>query len=230
RSAGCAINDVADRGFDGFVDRTKHRPLVTGEISVNEALLLCAVLFACAFFLVLQLNAYAILLSVVGFLLAVIYPFLKRVTDLPQLWLGVAFAWGIPMAFAAADSTIPWIGWWLFATTLLWIVAYDAMYAMADRKDDVIIGVKSIAILMGQKDVVLIVLLQCIVLLQFIALGVILQFNAVFFLAVIVAATLVAYQYRLIKDRQPTGCFHAFLNNHWFGMVMCVGFVSQKLI
>lgn len=227
RSAGCIVNDFADRGFDGAVERTKNRPLVTSRVSVREAVLLATGLFLAAFILVLQLNVFTIELSVVALLLASIYPFLKRVTHLPQIWLGVAFAWGIPMAFAATQNELPWQAWYLFATTLVWIVAYDAMYAMVDREDDLQIGVKSIAILFGSYDVLIIGVLQVVVLMALLMFGVQMNYNFLYYLALTVATGLVIYQICLIKPRQPAQCFKAFLNNNWLGVCVFIGIALQ---
>jgi len=225
RSAGCVLNDLADQQFDAAVLRTLNRPLVTGVVTNREALIIAATLFFISFVLVLQLNTFAILLSVIGLALASIYPFLKRVTHLPQVWLGVAFAWGIPMAFAATLNHIPWSAWYLFVTTLIWIVAYDSMYAMVDREDDLKIGVKSTAILFGDYDVVIIAALQSAVLVLLVAFGFMMKLSWVYFISLTVAASLACHQVSLIKTRVPEKCFRAFLNNNWFGLVVFAGFV-----
>lgn len=223
RSAGCVVNDFADQRFDGAVKRTAQRPLVNNRVSKIEAVLLAAVLFLIAFILVLQLNYLTIALSFVGLFLAVIYPFLKRYTNLPQIWLGAAFAWGIPMAFAATLNSIPWQGWYLFLTTLIWIVAYDAMYAMVDREDDLKIGVKSIAILFGQYDVFIISLLQVAVITLLLCFGMFMHYGPAYFICILVAGCFAAYQIYLIHDRQPDNCLKAFLNNSWFGFFVFLG-------
>lgn len=223
RSAGCVINDIADRKFDGGVARTKMRPLVTGVVAVKEALVLFFSLVLVAFILVLFLNKLSILLAFVGLVVAIIYPFTKRFTHLPQLVLGVAFAWGIPMAFAAELNTVPSIAWFIFFITWLWIIVYDTQYALTDRADDIGIGIKSTAILFGKYDRLIIGLLQLVVLFLLVMLGFILSFGVFYYLALFFGALLFIYQQYLIKNREPARCFKAFLNNNWFGLVVFLG-------
>lgn len=223
RSAGCVINDFADRKIDGHIERTKQRPLAQGLIRAKEALGLFAVLSVIAFALVLTMNMFTILLSFGALALAAIYPFMKRYTHLPQVVLGAAFGWAIPMAFAAQTESVPLIAWFLYAITLLWTVAYDTMYAMVDRKDDLKIGVKSTAILFGQNDKLIIGLLQMAVIAGFIIIGTALSRGAFYFIGVAVAAGLVVYQLYLIRDRQESACFKAFLNNNWLGAAIFLG-------
>lgn len=223
RAAGCVINDFADRNFDYQVERTKLRPLTTGQVSTKEAIILFAILCLSSFFLVLFLNKLTILLSIFGVLIATIYPFMKRYTNLPQFVLGGAFAWGVPMAFAAELGAIPSIAWVLFLPAVLWPVAYDTEYAMVDRVDDVRAGVKSSAILFGRYDRVFIGLFQMVMLFSLGYLGVLLQLGIWFYLSLLVAFALMFYQQILIRHREPSQCFRAFLNNNWVGFVIFVG-------
>lgn len=229
RAAGCVINDYADRDFDGQVERTKHRPLATGELSAKQALGLFALLGLLAFALVLTQNTLTIQLSVVGMLLASVYPFTKRFTHLPQLVLGAAFGWATPMAFAAQTGELPPIAWLMFAITLLWTVAYDTMYAMVDRADDLVAGIKSTAILFGRFDRFAIALLQGLTLLGLGWAGLSLSLNEWYFLSLLLAALLACYQQYLIKNRQRDLCFAAFLNNNYFGGVVFLGLVVGVL-
>ncbi len=230
RSAGCVINDYADRRIDLHVQRTKERPIASGHVSEKEALILFMLLCLSAFGLVLLLNWLTVQLSVIALLLAAIYPFMKRYTYLPQIFLGAAFGWAIPMAFAAELNTVPLIAWWLFFINILWVIAYDTMYAMVDREDDLKIGVKSTAILFGKADKVIIAGLQALVLILLLALGWTLQFHWIYHIGVLGALGLALYQQWLIKDRKPALCFKAFLNNHWFGFVIFLGIVVQYLL
>ncbi len=223
RSAGCAINDFADRKIDGKVERTKNRPLATGAISPKEALMVFAVLSFVAFILVLQLNIATILLSSVALLLAASYPFMKRYHSLPQVHLGVAFAWSVPMAFTAVTGEIPpLIAWLLFAVTMLWTTAYDTMYGMVDRKDDLKIGVKSTAILFADKDKLMIGILQGLAIVLLLVIGVLASRGWIYFFGVLIATGFSIYQQVLIKAREPKQCFTAFLNNNWFGMAVFI--------
>lgn len=230
RSAGCVINDYADRRIDPHVKRTKLRPLASGAVSPKEALIVFAFLCLLSFGLVLLLNPLTIQLSFIGLLLAAIYPFMKRYTHLPQVFLGAAFGWAIPMAFAAELNNVPFVAWWLFVINILWVVVYDTMYAMVDRDDDLKIGVKSTAILFGQADKLIIAVLQVIVLGLLIGLGLQLQLGIFYYLSLLGAALLALYQQWLIKDRDPAACFKAFLNNHWFGLVIFIGLLSHYLM
>jgi len=225
RSAGCVINDYADRKIDSEVSRTVDRPIASGKVSSREALLLFASLSLIAFILVLFMNDLTIYLSFGGIILAGIYPFMKRYTYLPQVFLGAAFAWAIPMAFAAQTEEIPQVTWILFIATVLWATAYDTMYAMVDRNDDIRIGVKSTAILFGDMDRMIIAGIQFMIFVALIMLGQRLELGLFYYLGLIVAAGLAGYQQYLIRKRQRAKCFKAFLNNHWFGLAIFVGVV-----
>ena len=227
RSAGCIINDIADRNFDGHVERTRNRPLAAGKISVKTALVLFFILIICAFVCVLQLNRFTILLSFVGAALAVIYPFMKRFTHLPQVGLGFAFAWGVPMAFAAETSAIAPDAWLLFSAAVLWPILYDTLYAMADREDDIKIGVKSTAILFGEWDRAIVGILQILFLCVLAAVGYYFNLQSIYFLSLFIAAGFFIYQQFLIKNRDRKKCFQAFLNNHWVGLIIFVGIAAS---
>ncbi len=229
RAAGCVINDFADRHFDGHVKRTKERPIPAGKISPRSALFLFAGLIFIAFLLVLSLNKLSIQLSFIAVLLACIYPFMKRVTQLPQLVLGMAFSMAIPMAYAAQLNIVPPVAWLLFATNLLWTMAYDTLYAMVDRDDDLQIGIKSSAILFGRFDKIAIGLLQLISLLLLLLIGCISQMAGVYFIGVLLAGILFVYQQYLSKDRDRQACFKAFLNNNWVGFVLFLGIAGSVL-
>ena len=220
RAAGCVINDVADRHIDGHVTRTRERPLATGAVTARQALALFAGLVAIAFVLVLFLNTFTILLAFGGLALAVLYPFMKRYTHLPQVVLGAAFSWAIPMAFAAETGSVPAIAWLLYTANLLWTVAYDTEYAMVDRDDDLKIGVKSTAILFGEMDRLMIAALQTLALFALWLLGRQLGFGAFWQAGLVLAAGLFAWQHWLIRDRHRDGCFKAFLNNQWVGLTL----------
>lgn len=225
RSAGCAINDFADRHFDSQVRRTRDRPLATGLISPAEALGVFAVLILLAFGVVLFLNATTIAMSLVALVLAVIYPFMKRYTHLPQLFLGAAFGWAVPMAFTALGDAVPAIGWWLFAATVLWALIYDTQYAMLDRDDDLRIGVKSTAILFGRWDRMAVLLMQGLLLGLLGWIGLMAGRGALYGVGLALGAALMVYQQYLIRDRSRGGCFQAFLNNNYFGMLVFSGLV-----
>ncbi len=220
RSAGCAINDYADRDIDMHVTRTRERPLTSGKISAREALLVFASFSLLAFLLVLSLNRLTIMLSLGGVLLAASYPFMKRFHYLPQVHLGAAFGWAIPMAFAALTNAVPKQAWLLFVATLLWTVAYDTMYSMVDRDDDLKLGVKSTAILFGEYDRGMIAVFQLLSLLALMLVGLDLDFSGLYFAGLAVAALLMGYEQFLIADRAPAHCFSAFLHNHWIGAVV----------
>ncbi len=230
RSAGCIINDYADRDFDGHVARTKARPLPSGRVTSRQALWLFAGLCTLAFILVLFTNSQTILLSIGGLLLAAIYPFMKRYTYLPQVVLGAAFAWAVPMAFTAQTGTVTQQTWLIYAATLLWTVAYDTMYAMVDRDDDLKIGIKSTAILFGNADKLVIALLQLLVLLTLALLGQQLGLGLCYYAGVVAAAALFGYQQYLIRERQAGPCFRAFLNNHWVGSLVFGGLFVDYLL
>jgi 4-hydroxybenzoate polyprenyltransferase len=225
RSAGCIINDLADRRVDGAVKRTSGRPLVTGAVSKNEAIALFVILMLLAFALELFTNPLTIALSVVAVLLAATYPFMKRYTHLPQVVLGLAFSWGIPMAFAAQSGELPAPLWLIFLGNLWWIVAYDTKYAMVDRDDDIPAGVKSTAILFGRHDRLAIAVLQLLCLFTLYLAGRAFALGAYFNLALLVCAGLFGYQQYLIRNRDRDACFRAFLHNNWVGMAIFAGIV-----
>lgn len=223
RSAGCVINDYADRHVDPHVARTKARPLAAGKVAPREALWLFAILGLLAFALVLTMNLYTVLLSLGALALAVVYPFMKRYTHLPQVVLGMAFGWAIPMAFAAETGAVPALAWLLFIANVLWTTAYDTLYGMVDRDDDLRIGVKSTAILFGEADRVLIALLHAMALLTLIAVGKQAGLGTFYYLGLMGAAALVLYQLYLSRRRDGAGCFKAFLNNNWLGAAVFAG-------
>lgn len=225
RSAGCVINDFADRKVDGHVARTRSRPLVTGQVSAAEAAVLFALLAFAAFLLVLLTNDLTMYLSVGGVALAFCYPFMKRYTHLPQVVLGAAFAWSVPMAFAAQTGKLSTEVWLLYTAVLLWTVAYDTFYAMVDRDDDVKIGVKSTAILFGDQDRLATAVLQFLTVLALAMVGNRFQLGLIFQLSLLVVIGLMSYQQYLIRHRQRDACFQAFLNNNWVGMVIFIGIV-----
>ena len=230
RAAGCVINDFADRNVDGHVRRTEGRPLATGALTGKQALMLFAGLIAVALVLVLFLNPFAFWLSFGGLGLAVLYPFTKRFTHLPQLFLGAAFSWAIPMAFAAEINSLPPAVWLLYTANLLWTVAYDTQYAMVDREDDLKIGVRSTAILFGDADRAIIALLQGMALFPLMLLGRQLAFGWIWWLAMGTAASLFAYQFWLTRDRDGASCFRAFLNNQWVGAALFVGVLLEYVL
>lgn len=230
RSAGCAINDYADRNFDGDVARTCNRPIVQGLVSPKEALAVFAVLVLIAFGLVLLLNIETILLSFVALLLAAAYPFMKRYTHLPQLVLGMAFGMAIPMAFTALSGTVPPVGWLLYLAAVVWALIYDTQYAMVDREDDLKIGVKSTAILFGQYDLLVIGLLQLFMLGLLLLIGLKVELGLYYYLGILVAALLFLRQQQLISTRDPGGCFAAFQNNNCFGLAVFIGLVMDYLL
>ncbi|WP_373386928.1 4-hydroxybenzoate octaprenyltransferase [Pseudomonas alcaligenes] len=226
RAAGCVINDYADRHFDGHVARTKARPLADGRISPREALVLFAVLVALSFVLVLFTNLTTILLSFGGLALAACYPFMKRYTYYPQVVLGAAFSWGMPMAFSAVTGQLPPPeAWLLYIANLLWTVAYDTYYAMTDREDDLKIGVKSTAILFGEADRLIILALQGLALLCLAMAGVRFSLGIWFLLGLLGAAACFAWEFWSTRGREPQACFAAFLHNHWAGLAILLGIV-----
>ena len=223
RAAGCVINDYADRYVDGDVARTQHRPIPTGEIAPKQAITLFFALLLIALVLVLQTNALTIILAVIGVLLAAIYPFLKRLTNLPQLGLGMAWAWAVPMAFAAEQQTLP-VGLWLIsAAIVLWTIAFDTYYAMVDREDDLKIGVKSTAILFGKYDLLIIAVLQITSLILLGLAGHYFNRGVIYTLGLVIAASYFVAQHLQARTREADGCFNAFLNNHRVGMAIFIG-------
>ncbi|MEN0616196.1 4-hydroxybenzoate octaprenyltransferase [Klebsiella indica] len=225
RAAGCVVNDYADRKFDGHVKRTAHRPLPSGDVTEKEARTLFIALVLVSFLLVLTLNTMTILLSIAALALAWIYPFMKRYTHLPQVVLGAAFGWSIPMAFSAVTESLPLSCWLLFLANILWAVAYDTQYAMVDRDDDVKIGIKSTAILFGDSDRLIIGMLQVAVLALMATVGWLNGLGWEYYWSLFIAAALFVWQQKLIFRRERDDCFKAFLNNNYVGMVLFLGLV-----
>lgn len=225
RAAGCVINDYADRNFDGHVSRTKARPLASGKVTAREALILFAVLVALSFALVLLTNDTTIWLSFGALGVAALYPFMKRYTYYPQVVLGTAFSWGMPMAFTAETGELPAAAWLLLLANVIWTVAYDTYYAMADREDDLKIGVKSTAILFGDADRVIIFGLQGLALLCLLLAGARFELGLYFHLGLLVAAGCFAWEFYMTRQREPMVCFRAFLHNHWAGLAIFLGIV-----
>lgn len=223
RSAGCVINDFADRRIDPHVARTRDRPIARGTVAPLEALLLAGALGAAAFALVLTLNRLTVLLALAGAVLTVAYPFLKRFTHLPQVFLGASFGWSVPMAFAAQTGAVSPLAWLMFIAVVLWAVVYDTMYAMVDRDDDLKLGVRSTAILFGEADRAMIGVMQLLVLLALYLVGRQAGFGAWYLAGLALAAMLSLWQQALIRARRPEECFRAFLNNHYYGMVVFIG-------
>jgi 4-hydroxybenzoate polyprenyltransferase len=230
RSAGCVINDFADRKFDPDVLRTRNRPLAAGRVKPKEALLLFVVLCVMAFGLVLLMNRLTILLSLVGVVLAATYPFMKRYTHLPQVYLGAAFGWAVPMAFAAQTGEVPRVAWLLFVATVLWATAYDTMYGMVDREDDLKIGVKSTAILFGEADRSIIAVIQLMVFVALVLVGQSAGLGGYYYFGLLLAVGLALYQQYLIREREPGNCLRAFLNSNWFGASIFAGIVLDFLV
>ncbi|EJD6048357.1 4-hydroxybenzoate octaprenyltransferase [Providencia rettgeri] len=223
RAAGCVINDFADRHFDGHVERTKHRPLPSGDVTEKEAKILFASLVGVSFLLVLTLNLMTIWLSIAALALAWIYPFVKRVSHLPQVVLGAAFGWSIPMAFSAVGETLPLVCWVLFFINIIWSVIYDTQYAMVDRDDDLKIGVKSTAILFGQYDKLIIGLLQLLMVGLLVAVGSLAALGSIYYFSLALVVGLFAYQQKLMVNRERAPCFKAFMNNNYVGFILFVG-------
>ncbi len=223
RSAGCVMNDIADRKYDGLVERTKSRPLATGEVGVKEAYLLAVGLALLAFCLVLLFNKTTIMLSFVALFLAFTYPFTKRFLAIPQAYLGVAFGFGVPMAFAAVNDYIPLLAWILLAANVFWAIAYDTEYAMVDRDDDLKIGIKSSAIFFGKYDVIAVMVCYVIMLAILAYIGKFMGFGMYYFIGLAAALLLVCRQYVLIEKRLKTSCFKAFLHNNWIGLTIFLG-------
>jgi 4-hydroxybenzoate polyprenyltransferase len=228
RSAGCAVNDFADRNFDREVERTRGRPLAAGAIRPWEAVAIAAALSLVSFAIVLQFNRLTIALSFVALALAVIYPFLKRFFWMPQAWLGIAFGFGIPMAFAAITGRVPPVAWALLAANVLWTVAYDTEYAMVDREDDLRIGMRTSAILFGRFDVAAVMACYAAFVASMAAIGAWQRFGAAYFAGVAAAAAIAAYHYFLIRGRTREGCFRAFLHNNWIGAAIFAGIALDQ--
>jgi 4-hydroxybenzoate polyprenyltransferase len=225
RAAGCVMNDIADRDFDPHVERTRQRPLASGELNLRQALGLFLLLMLLAFLLVLLTNALTVKLALAGAVLASTYPFFKRFTHLPQVVLGIAFGWGIPMAFAAENEAVPLLAWWLLAVNTVWSVIYDTLYAMVDRDDDLAVGIKSTAILFGRFDILITGILMLLMVVMLAAMGFRLGLNWPWFIALLIAAVLFGRQLVTIRDRDRDACFRAFLNNNWVGITIFLGLV-----
>ena len=226
RSAGCAVNDVWDARFDAQVKRTRDRPVATGEVTRREALVVAAVLALAAFALVLVFNVFTIVLSVVALLLAVTYPLTKRFFVLPQAYLGIAFGFGIPMAFAAQTNALPATAWWLLAANVLWAIAYDTEYAMVDRDDDLKLGIRTAAILFGRHDVAAVMACYAGTLAILAWVGMYEKLHWPYYAGLAVAAGMMASHFTLIRDRTREGCFRAFLHNNWVGAAVFAGIVA----
>lgn len=229
RAAGCIINDYADRKIDQKVARTKDRPLATGAVGPREAIVLFAIVCLIAFILVLYTNLLTFMLSFIAVILAVVYPFTKRYTYMPQAFLGLAFGWAVPMAFAAQTESVPTIAWLLLTATVLWATAYDTFYAMVDREDDIEVGVKSTAILFGDADRIIIAAIQITFILTMFIIGRKLEMGIFYYLGLSAAIGFAAYQHYLAKDRDPEKCLKAFLNNNLFGAAIFFGIVFNYM-
>jgi 4-hydroxybenzoate polyprenyltransferase len=228
RSAGCVINDFADRNVDPFVKRTKDRPLAARRIGPTEALVLFAVLVAIALYLALQLDSFTLKLACIGAALTISYPFLKRFFPLPQFYLGLAFGWAVPMAYAAeAGSPLPRVAWVLFMTAVIWACIYDTLYAMVDRDDDVKLGVKSSAILFADMDKLIVGIMQAMMLFALILVGRAEKFGNWYLTGVVAAAVFFLYQQWLIREREPAKCFRAFINNQYVGLAIFIGVLLE---
>ena len=228
RSGGCALNDFADRNFDARVERTRDRPLAAGLIRPWEALAVAAVCAALAFAIVWQFNALTVKLSFVALAITVVYPFLKRFFWMPQAWLGLAFGFGIPMAYAATVGTVPPVAWALLAANIFWTIAYDTEYAMVDRDDDVRIGIKTSAILFGKHDVAAVMAFYALFVATLAAIGVWRHYGLFYYAGLAVAAAIATLHYRWIRDRTREGCFKAFLGNNWIGAAVFLGIVLDN--
>ena len=230
RTAGCVMNDIVDRDFDPHVERTRLRPLASGELGLSQAVGILVTLMILAFLLVLQTNALTIKLAFIGAALASTYPFFKRFTQLPQIVLGIAFGWGIPMAFAAETMDVSWVAWWLLGINILWAVIYDTLYAMVDRDDDRIVGVKSSAILFGRFDILIIGVLMSFMIILLGLLGFFLELSWPWHSAVFIATVLFSQQIFSTRERDRDACFKAFLNNNWVGLVLVIGLLGHYLV
>lgn len=228
RSAGCVMNDLADRNFDRYVERTQNRPVTTGEVDVKEAVILAMVLSLVAFSLVLFLNRLTILLSFVALALAMTYPLTKRFIAIPQAYLGIAFSFGIPMAYAALTNGVPAIAWQLMVANLFWVVAYDTEYAMVDREDDLKIGIRSSAIWFGRLDVAAVMVCYALMLGIMVFIGTQLSLMWPYYLGLVLAGGIMLYHYSLIRTRDPNRCFEAFLHNNWVGAVVFLGILTSS--
>jgi 4-hydroxybenzoate polyprenyltransferase len=225
RSAGCVLNDYADRKIDPYVERTRTRPIASGRVAPAEALVLFVALSLIAIGLATMLNRPAQLLAIVAGGLTVAYPFVKRFVSVPQFVLGAAFGWAVPMAFAAQTGEIPELAWLVFGTAVIWAVIYDTFYAMVDREDDLKVGVKSTAILFGEVDIFVIAGLQLLMLVALVLMGYRANLGLWYFLSVMISGMMMAYHLWLARDRQPASCFAAFLHNHYIGMTIFIGIV-----
>ncbi|MBW7859900.1 MAG: 4-hydroxybenzoate octaprenyltransferase [Rhodocyclaceae bacterium] len=230
RSAGCVINDYADREFDGHVERTRMRPLATGEVTTKEALLLAGGLSVLALLLILPLDRLVLWLSIPAIFLAASYPFTKRFFALPQAYLGIAFGFGIPMAFAAVHGSVPAVAWWMVLANVFWALAYDTEYAMVDRPDDLKIGIRSAAITFGRHDVAAVMTCYAIALALLAAIGLVHGLGYAWFAGLAVAGVIAGHHYVLIRGRDRQRCFKAFLHNNWFGAVVFVSLVLDRLL
>ena len=230
RSAGCVMNDIADSKYDGLVERTQYRPLVNDEVTKKEAYMLVVGLSIAAFVLVCLLNTLTIKLSIVAILLAATYPFTKRFFAMPQAYLGIAFGWSIPMAFAAILGYIPPIAWLLLVANIFWAIAYDTEYAMVDREDDLKIGIKSSAITFGRFDVLAVMICYALTLLLLMVVGKWLLLGAPYYLGLMIGVAIAVYHYFLIRTREKSKCFQAFLHNNWLGLSVFTGLYSHYLI
>ncbi len=223
RSAGCVINDYADRDFDKYVKRTQERPITSGKLAPVEALWVAATLAIVSLLLIIPLNMLTKLLSVLAVFLASSYPFTKRFLAIPQAYLGIAFGFGIPMAFAAQLNAVPAVAWWLLLANIFWCIAYDTEYAMVDRDDDINLGIHSSALLFGQYDVAAVMICYTLALAIFASIGNTLNLGMFYYLGLLAAAGIAAYHYTLIRNRQREACFKAFLHNNWFGAAVFAG-------
>ncbi len=228
RSAGCVINDCADRAFDPHVERTRNRPVAAGHVKPREAILLAAALALVAFLLILPLrNWFVVGLSVVALFVAATYPFTKRFFAIPQAYLGIAFGFGIPMAYAAVMNSLPADAWWLLAANVFWAIAYDTQYAMVDRDDDLKIGIKTSAITFGRYDVAAIMFCYAAMLAILVGVGRYMLLGWMYYLGLAVAAVIMGYHYTLIRERSRDGCFKAFRHNNWVGAAICAGLLAD---
>ena len=230
RAAGCVMNDIADRHYDPNVERTRDRPLASGELNLNQAVVTFVVLMLLALVLVLMTNRLTVLLAFAGAVLAISYPFFKRFTHFPQVVLGIAFGWGIPMSFAAQAGHVPDLAWALFVINIVWVVIYDTLYAMVDRDDDVLIGVKSTAIFFGRHDLAVLRGCMALMLVLLLIMGWWRSLGWPWFAAVGVVAALFARQQWLARGRERDGCFRAFRNNNWVGLALFLGLAANFIL